>query len=449
LSSEPLVFAEPEPERCQPVTLVGGLDHTVRYRLRPDPDQPGQLAAVAAATEARDRAMDRLSEHFGGFRIDLVQQNVDANVASVLQVDPDWLRSLDGPGMVDRVLTWHDLPTPRLTFAGGGRVGHEGPPQGTVESSANPAAITRVRPASLADRLRGGRTAIVNQIDQYDAALGELCEDLERAYGTRVAVNCYVSYGTAEGFGAHWDDHDVIVLQLLGSKYWELRGPDVLSPATGYTPPGTRGESVWSGVLRPGAALYIPRGWGHRVSGFDELSLHLTIGMRRLCGRDVLDFVATEALKEPAFRADVPTGGGGFALDEALAALAGDEAVDAATGFWRAQLTARPRDGFLATAHAVHAADLDDTWIRAALPGGIVFADRSVDRDDGRFGLAAHAVQVRLADDAAAPLAQLADAEPHRVGDLTYPCGHPGTACRDRFVRGLLEAGIVHVVDHG
>ena len=130
-------------------------------------------------------------------------------------------------------------------------MGHEGPPEGAVEPAAGPTAITRVRTAPLADRVRNGRTAIVNQIDQYDAGLAALCEDLERAVGTRVSVNCYVSYGTAEGFGAHWDGHDVIILQLAGSKFWELRGPDVLSPIDGYTPTHVNGDPVWSGVVRP------------------------------------------------------------------------------------------------------------------------------------------------------------------------------------------------------
>ena len=65
----------------------------------------------------------------------------------------------------------------------------------------------------------------------------------------------------------------------------------------------------------------------------------------------------------------------------------------------------------------------------------------------GEFGLAASGVIVRLVDAAAPVIAQLADGEPHRVADLDYSCDHPGGTCRDRFVRGLLEAGIAHVVD--
>ncbi|MGH3831563.1 MAG: JmjC domain-containing protein [Pseudonocardiaceae bacterium] len=32
------------------------------------------------------------------------------------------------------------------------------------------------------------------------------------------------------GFDLHWDDHDVIVVQLAGSKMWEVRGTSRPAP---------------------------------------------------------------------------------------------------------------------------------------------------------------------------------------------------------------------------
>lgn len=39
-----------------------------------------------------------------------------------------------------------------------------------------------------------------------------------------------VPQAAREGFGTHWDDHNVIVVQVEGSKHWRLYGPTRSAP---------------------------------------------------------------------------------------------------------------------------------------------------------------------------------------------------------------------------
>lgn len=85
---------------------------------------------------------------------------------------------------------------------------------------------------------------------------------------TRVQTNLYASWTSTEGFGAHWDDHDTVIVQLDGAKRWRIYGTtrpyplyrDIEDPGEAPT------EPVADLVLWPGHALYMPRGVWHAVS---------------------------------------------------------------------------------------------------------------------------------------------------------------------------------------
>ncbi|WSC07830.1 cupin domain-containing protein [Streptomyces scopuliridis] len=54
--------------------------------------------------------------------------------------------------------------------------------------------------------------------------------ELEHWLRTGVQTNLYASLTAREGFGVHWDDHDVIVIQIDGAKRWKLYGPTRTAP---------------------------------------------------------------------------------------------------------------------------------------------------------------------------------------------------------------------------
>ena len=169
-----------------------------------------------------------------------------------------------------------------------------------------------------------------------------------------VQVNCYLSYD-ASGFGAHWDDHDVVVIQLAGRKHWEVHEPTELGALSAFTPPGATKRSIWSGLLTPGTALFIPRGWPHSVAGLDdEPSVHLTLSNRRMNGIDVLGMTDDDVVAEPEL------------LDLA--------AINSARATWCAQIPTRPVGGPFDLI-AARKAGFADHQIRLTMPGGCILSE--------------------------------------------------------------------------
>ena len=65
-------------------------------------------------------------------------------------------------------------------------------------------------------------------------------------------------------------------------------------------------------VLRPGDALYLPRGYLHSATALGEISAHLTIGVhsvtRWAAAESALDLVRTLAADDPELRRSLPLG---------------------------------------------------------------------------------------------------------------------------------------------
>src|SRR5215468_9449132 len=70
--------------------------------------------------------------------------------------------------------------------------------------------------------MREGMTLVLDQLHQREPKLGLLVRVLEQEVGHRFQTNCYLTPPRGAGFTPHWDNHDVFVLQVLGSKNWRL-----------------------------------------------------------------------------------------------------------------------------------------------------------------------------------------------------------------------------------
>lgn len=167
----------------------------------------------------------------------------------------------------------------------------------------------RVQPAELHARLAEGASLVLDSIEKIHPPIGAAAEGLERFVGTVVQVNAYVSWTEKEGFGTHWDDHDVIVVQLHGAKRWRLYGPTRIAPTFRdvETPEPPQDNPVADFVLTPGDVLYLPRGWWHAVTADQgTASLHLTFGLVTHTGADLLTWVVDQLRARLALRLDVP-----------------------------------------------------------------------------------------------------------------------------------------------
>ena len=165
-----------------------------------------------------------------------------------------------------------------------------------------------IRATGLVTELAQGSTMVLNRIEEAHYPVRHLAASLGRILRARVSINSYAGWRTENGFEVHWDDHDVLILQLEGRKHWKIWEPTRLFPFKDDTAKAAEpnGEPIWDKILQQGDVLYIPRGWWHVVFPLDEPTLHLTAGIYNPSGIDLLHWFV-ERLKEfPVCRMDVP-----------------------------------------------------------------------------------------------------------------------------------------------
>lgn len=161
-----------------------------------------------------------------------------------------------------------------------------------------------------------GATIIAPNLERKHMPLAELCRGLECELSTRFQANIYLTPPNSQGFRTHYDTHDVIVLQVEGSKHWMLYDTPVELPFRGqdyhpkHTPAGPVSEEF---DLNPGDVLYLPRGVMHDARAMTGSSLHITLGLMFTSWTDLLvEALGAVGLSDPRFRASLPVG---FARD--------------------------------------------------------------------------------------------------------------------------------------
>jgi len=197
--------------------------------------------------------------------------------------------------------------------------------------------------AAVENLLDAGVTVVLDAVEIFDAALEIATRALRWWSHEVVQVNAYLTTRSTGGFPLHWDDHDVIVVQLAGNKSWDVRSYSRPVPMFRDAEPNAVASEdvVFQGTLTPGEVLHIPRGYWHQAthSGHAEpLSLHLTFGFARRTGVDWLAWIADQARELEIFRRDLLRSGSPAELAAEHARL---EA--AATHLLRS----RPPDAFL------------------------------------------------------------------------------------------------------
>ncbi|PZT74790.1 MULTISPECIES: cupin domain-containing protein [unclassified Streptomyces] len=238
---------------------------------------------------------DFLAEAFGrGYRL---SRGDAASVADVI----NWTD-------LNEVLARHRMDPPRLRLSADGLAV---PPDAyTVPEVAKRRTVFhRTHPAALHEQLANGATLVIDAVDELFPDVQSLASELETALRSKIQVNLYASWTAREGFGVHWDDHDVVVVQIDGSKRWKLYGPTRTAPmrldmAEPEQPPE---EPLVEFVLTPGDVLYLPRGWWHAVSASEgERSLHLTCDLSVATGADLIVWLSEILREHEIVRADLP-----------------------------------------------------------------------------------------------------------------------------------------------
>jgi hypothetical protein len=310
----------------------------------------------------------------------------------------------------------------------------------------------RIITGVVAEEYLKGATIIFPHLHDSMAELGEFCRALEAVFSAHVQTNIYltpqvVQTGTAnQGFPIHYDNHDVFVLQISGSKSWRFYGAPVTTPYRGEGFEAGRhdpGEVTETFTLTAGDCVYVPRGLMHEAPNVgDEPSLHITVGLITKTWADlILEAVSELALDDPDFRRSLPPGYANRDFDRSEAER------------YFATLTAKIGD----KARMEGAFDLlADNFIRDRRPklAGVIAATPNVPGegdlyhrrrlvpwqladDDGRLVLVGPGGDLSFDDGDGEALECALSGEPFAVPDL--PCLDPLRLFRKLWANGYLE----------
>ncbi|NND93046.1 MAG: hypothetical protein HKN42_19475 [Granulosicoccus sp.] len=161
-------------------------------------------------------------------------------------------------------------------------------------------------PLRLAEQYRDGATIVISQAQRLITSLADFRRRVQCALQLRCQTNLYLSPAESQGFDAHYDSHDVFILQVQGSKTFNFYAGGVVLPYDheSFDPERHKaGELTESITVQAGDTLYIPRGIMHDAVARDEASLHITLGVYALTLRDTLLEMADRLThRDPRYR---------------------------------------------------------------------------------------------------------------------------------------------------
>ncbi len=126
-----------------------------------------------------------------------------------------------------------------------------------------------------------GATFVIQAGQRAFLNLSHCCLEMSKQFNAPVQANLYITPNQSQGFNPHWDTHDVFVLQISGTKTWNLYGFEKELPTKNQTfvSKGYEKEPIQTIQLCPGDFLYVPRGYVHDAVADDGISSHITVGV--------------------------------------------------------------------------------------------------------------------------------------------------------------------------
>ena len=132
------------------------------------------------------------------------------------------------------------------------------PPSTLTRGGGAGAAIAdQVADDKVLTQLAGGATLVLQALHRTWPPLVDFGSELAAELGHPVQVNAYITPPENRGFAAHYDTHDVFVLQIAGDKHWQIHEPVLPDPL----PRPDRGTAPGRGGSRGRRATLIDTCW--------------------------------------------------------------------------------------------------------------------------------------------------------------------------------------------
>lgn len=229
--------------------------------------------------------------------------------------DTDGFRDLLDLDGVDELLSRRGLRTPFLRLARQGAVLDSSSFTGSGGVGAEIG--DQVHDDKVAALFADGSTIVLQALHRLWPGVVDFAVGLADELGHPVQANAYITPPSSRGFSAHYDVHDVFVLQLAGRKHWSVHSPVHPAPlrnqpwsehADAVTARARDETPVVDAVLEPGDVLYLPRGWLHSATALGDVSAHLTIGIHAVTRFALVEALMALVASDERLRTSLPLG---------------------------------------------------------------------------------------------------------------------------------------------
>ncbi|MPY76176.1 MAG: hypothetical protein GEU87_18180 [Alphaproteobacteria bacterium] len=178
------------------------------------------------------------------------------------------------------------------------------------------APVPQPDPKRVQALVRQGAAISLNFVETMSPEIAAIAAALQCWFDGEAVCNIYCSWSGHQGFASHFEFHDVFVLQIDGTKVWNVYEGrfDQAAHIEGYSSDSfpddfhanARGAVQMEARMTPGDVLYIPRGQYHDALATSDASMHLTFGVEFLSGFYFLGAIADALQQEPFFRQTLP-----------------------------------------------------------------------------------------------------------------------------------------------
>jgi ribosomal protein L16 Arg81 hydroxylase len=176
----------------------------------------------------------------------------------------------------------------------------------------------RLDPAKLKQWRNRGHTIQMRHLERWLPAMATITRSIQRQTGCTNYVSAFVTPAGHQGLGHHWDQYLSIVVQLAGTKTWDLWKPKATDPTRAHLTTVQLWQDQWpeewndsgpnmSFDLGPQHVLVLPRGWVHNPynKGTQE-SVHLTFVIKERTPLWLAEHLTATVIDDAAFRQPMP-----------------------------------------------------------------------------------------------------------------------------------------------
>lgn len=137
---------------------------------------------------------------------------------------------------------------------------------------------------NITSLISNGFSLYLTKLQKSHYKINKVCNLFSRYLELVVGADIFISPKNSQGFSSHFDQHDVLIVQLKGSKQWNVshtsKVENVMFEEEYRNEISAKSEYNFSPTcyqLDEGDLLYIPRGYEHEVRSLDSASMHLTL----------------------------------------------------------------------------------------------------------------------------------------------------------------------------